>query len=186
MSMLPMGMLATFRKESPEARKAAASNEASLARTEREDTRLIKNTAFEELAQKIDEEDVQPRNIFKELVAVYFFMRFKMGMRRRPITVEEFEAVLKSQNINPQSVQYVNYDGGYVQFLNDSKRWNSPKTCGHWTCFDPIEKLEDLNNFSYVPPNIQTLVHEIYQKRFGRPIPRPSEPKAQVEIQTPE
>ena len=154
-----MALLATFRREPVVA----------VVAREAENQKLIKNTAFEELAKKIDEEDIQPRNIFKEIMAVYYFMRIEMGMRHRPITVEEFEVIRSKNGVNASCVMETEYENR-IKFFSDRTLHLNPFP-GTFNLFDPLAEID--TNF-FFPPNIQDLVHEIYQKRFGRPIPRPA------------
>lgn len=155
-----MRMLAVFRGESGVA----------IPVVNEKDTKLIKNTAFEELAKKIDEEDIQPRIIFKEIMAVYYFMLIKMGMRPRLITIDEFEIIKKSQGITVANIFHSNSDiDSHIRFFEENFQ-RSPFRGQSFNCFDP---LGEIGKFIFFPENIQQLVREIYEKRFGRPIPRP-------------
>lgn len=131
--------------------------------------KLIKNTAFEELLKNIDEEDIQPRNIFLEIITVYYFMRNRMNMRPRLITISEFEIV--SQNNKPN---YRIDPLGRLEIIGTTA-FDSPFGTNTWSNFDPFGNYP-FGNFkilNYMPSNIRDLTREIYQKRFGRPIPRP-------------
>ena len=120
-----MALLATFRREPVVA----------VVAREAENQKLIKNTAFEELAKKIDEEDIQPRNIFKEIMAVYFLMRIKMGMRHRPITISEFEIVNQNNKPSYEIDIWGNFNTAGVAVssgLSSGSTWNN---------FDPISNF---------------------------------------------
>ncbi len=130
-------------------------------------------TEFEKLAKKIDEEDVQPRNIFKEIVVAYQFMRIQMGMRRRAISIDEFEVVskqLKQSGAANKSTFHKSENRNYLCFLDLAISCCFSNST--WSNFDPLEPITDYDG---LPPNIQQLTREIYEKRFGQPIPRPTD-----------
>lgn len=159
MGSVILGMLTAFRKESAEV--TAGVNE--------KDTKLIKNTEFEELMRKINEEDVQPREIFFDIMAVYIFMCNKMGMRSRPISIDEFEIIEAEMNKQPNihnhnissNEQYLYLPGNTIHCFFPNSSWKN---------FDVFAKFP-MNE--HIPPNIIELMCEIYEKRFGRSIPRP-------------
>ena len=159
---------------------------------------ITKNTPYEELVKKIKSEPVNvKRDIFRQIMAAYFFLRVVIHMTHRPIMIEEFEIV--QQRLKELAAQAKNKSRDAEEFLavgyftHWEIYWMGGKHYIHpshgtspyfiegpdkvYSSFNP----ESLGNIAYIksekytfvfPPNIIELMNEIYAKRYSDSSPR--------------
>lgn len=156
---------------------------------------ITKKTPFEELLEKIRSEPVNlKRDIFRQIMAAYFFLRLVLKMTHRPITLEEFEIVhdrLKELAATAATAVESRLDArdflkkGY--FTSEDIIWiDSRSYCltasrfpynvpynihgNDYQLFNPeskpVRKYIEEDKYSHViPPNILELMNEIFEKR---------------------
>ena len=157
-------------------------------------------TPYEELMVRITEENNSPavleknlkRDIFREIMSMYFYLRLKFNvMEHRPITIEEFEVIQKvivdlakrvnslseAHNYAQRFIKYRFFEDLYSMIITGLER-GFIRSCpffhpdiNYYYFFDP----ESVTVAGYIaddrytlvfPPNIIELMNEIYAKRY--------------------
>ena len=159
-------------------------------------------TPYEELVAKINEENKSPevteknlkRDIFREIMSVYFWMRTELNMKHRPIRVDEFEVI--KEVIYKTARQLPNYShpiseckdtcnyqehfvirrgyfsvGCSYDYMLNVRFFQKAQPILNYGYFDLESQtvagyIKDDRYSIFFPPNIFELMNEIYEKRY--------------------
>jgi len=153
-----------------------------------ENLAITKKTPFEELVERINQDPVNlKRDIFRQIMSAYFFLRVVLHIVHRKITIEEFEVAhqrlkeLADRNSKSDAKEFLakgyftRWDISWIDNQNHSLHKNhvhTPFAPGdlEYETFDPegIEVYRYIRSGKYAlvfPPNIIELMNEIYAKR---------------------
>lgn len=150
---------------------------------------ITAKTPYEELVARIQEENDSPavleknlkRDIFREIMSVYFWSRTKLKFPHRIMTLEEFEIVrnvIESKHDMPFRPDYYSGPGSWGNFEDvhpfrvpiNGSNYNR-YSYHHYHLFDPesatvADYIVDDRYSLVFPPNIIELMNEIYAKRY--------------------